>query len=598
MNRLLLAYFLLHSAACIATLPETIVVATSTPFGQSLNTVDSSAITTKQYNHIRAMLSTSPSAQVNTIGGMNTLSIRGMNEGRSLVIYDGIRLNDPSATNQEANLTSIVTHDLQSSELITGAEALYYGSGAIGGVLVLKSKQGTPGTTSAAHLEGGRYQTLDAGAQALHNTKDKHLFVSVNQWRSGTGTLWNPQQHVAMSDHVVNSHFNLKGTIDIQPHHSLTALAQGSQSHNFINTFNPKPYYLFENGDRSKTTTGSYALGHTYKLWQGRWVHRLLLSHQQNQRQYSTESLSNKFTGQTQRLVYDSDYTISDQLLLHYGGDAVKQLALTSTPSSRKALYDCAGQLKLTYRPLASWRFFVSSRIDKPQKRQAYPTVQSGVHYHFNDSTLLIASTGTGLKLPSLSNSMVTPWHKPNPHLKPEHAFVWDISLEKSFLRNRVKTKTTYYSIQLKDMITYSPAQQTSINQDKKVSRGLEFSTSLLPTDDLEMNMSFTYARATLYHPAKRALQSPRYKTSLSFIYSFCETTSAFIEGVHKSRQRHYPAVTLPSTTATRLGINHEINDHAKVYGRVENVLNQRRQEIYPYARRGTAFYAGMRIQT
>ena len=598
MKRVLPYTFLLYPSLCTATLPETTVLATPETFGQSVNTLDSSTIITKQYKSLNTMLNTSPSVQVTNIGGMSTLSIRGMNQGRSLVIYDGIRLGDPSATNHEANLAPIVTHDLESSELITGAEALYYGSGAIGGVLVLKSKQGMPGTLSLAHLEGGGYKTLEAGAQAIHNAKDKHLLLSVNQARSGKGTLWNRYQQVAMSDHTLSSHLTVKGNVDIHPHYSVMALAQGNHNRNFVNTFNATPYYLFENGDRTKTITGSYALGNTYKIWQGRWVHRLLLSHHQNRRKY-TGSNDNTFTGQSQRLGYESDYKISDQFLLHYGLEAIKNSAHTSTAvPSRKMVQDYAGQLKLDYRPVKSVRLFISGRVDKPQKLKAYPTVQSGMQYLFNESTLFIASAGTGLKTPSLANFMVTPWHQPNPDLKPEHALVWDISLEKKFLQNRFKTKVTYYHIRLKDMITYHYGQRTSINQDKKISRGLEFSSSILPTDEFEINLSFTQARATVYYPATRAFQSPQYKSSISITYHFTDGTSTFVEGIHKSRQRHFPGVTLPSTTVTRVGINHEVNDQLKVYGRIENVLNQRRQEIYPFARRGAAVYAGIRVQT
>jgi vitamin B12 transporter len=54
-------------------------------------------------------------------------------------------------------------------------------------------------------------------------------------------------------------------------------------------------------------------------------------------------------------------------------------------------------------------------------------------------------------------------------------------------------------------------------------------------------------------------------------------------------------AVTLPSFTLVNIGADWSLNEHVEVFGRVENLFDQRYEEVFSYRSPGRAFYFGIR---
>ena len=92
-------------------------------------------------------------------GGMGQLAdmyLRGTESDHTLILRDGIRLNNPSSGT--ANLAFIDTTDIKQIEVLKGPASVLYGTDAIGGVVQLVSK--TPEKTSAFITgEIGEHQT-------------------------------------------------------------------------------------------------------------------------------------------------------------------------------------------------------------------------------------------------------------------------------------------------------------------------------------------------------------------------------------------------------------------------------------------------------
>jgi vitamin B12 transporter len=92
-------------------------------------------------------------------GGMGQLAdmyLRGTESDHTLILRDGIRLNNPSSGT--ANLAFIDTTDIQQIEVLKGPASVLYGTDAIGGVVQLVSK--TPEKNSAFITgEIGEHQT-------------------------------------------------------------------------------------------------------------------------------------------------------------------------------------------------------------------------------------------------------------------------------------------------------------------------------------------------------------------------------------------------------------------------------------------------------
>jgi len=96
-------------------------------------------------------------------GGRQVLSIRGGRPKGVLVLLDGLPLNDPLSG--EADISSVPLASLASAMLVRGAGTARYGSGALGGALLLRSA-GPTNAEPVARLSVGSYGAYEASGSA------------------------------------------------------------------------------------------------------------------------------------------------------------------------------------------------------------------------------------------------------------------------------------------------------------------------------------------------------------------------------------------------------------------------------------------------
>lgn len=68
-------------------------------------------------------------------GSVQTVFMRGASSGRTLILIDGIPVNDPSMINNEFDLNLVSINDVERIEICKGAQSTLYGSDAIAGVI-------------------------------------------------------------------------------------------------------------------------------------------------------------------------------------------------------------------------------------------------------------------------------------------------------------------------------------------------------------------------------------------------------------------------------------------------------------------------------
>jgi vitamin B12 transporter len=105
---------------------------------------------------------------LNTIGSNQTVYMRGASSGRTLILLDGIPVNDPSLINNEFDLNLISLNNVERIEVCRGAQSTLYGSDAIAGVvniITLKNEVAKP-INGKATVSVGSYGTYRGNVQA------------------------------------------------------------------------------------------------------------------------------------------------------------------------------------------------------------------------------------------------------------------------------------------------------------------------------------------------------------------------------------------------------------------------------------------------
>mgnify|MGYP003147640765 FL=1 len=145
-------------------------------------------------------------------GGVNSVSIRGAEPNFTVVLVDGVALNDPTNTRGGSFDTSTVSPDHVSRvELIKGPHSLAYGSDALAGVVKLITAPDREERTSLRfYSEAQQYGAArHSGSATLAN--ERHA-LSVQATREDSGSVWQGSSR-ALTEGAAHYRFGLENTL-------------------------------------------------------------------------------------------------------------------------------------------------------------------------------------------------------------------------------------------------------------------------------------------------------------------------------------------------------------------------------------------------
>jgi vitamin B12 transporter len=137
--------------------------------GTDLTVIDSAAIERSRADSVAAVLRTVPGVSLYESGGAGSqtlVMLRGAAPQHTLVLIDGVRVNDPTSTSAQFDFSKIALADVERIEVLKGPQTALYGSDALGGVINIITKRGGKTPAMSASLEGGSYGTA-AGTLAM-----------------------------------------------------------------------------------------------------------------------------------------------------------------------------------------------------------------------------------------------------------------------------------------------------------------------------------------------------------------------------------------------------------------------------------------------
>jgi outer membrane cobalamin receptor len=161
--------------ADLAALAESVVVSagfvpvTRSGTGTAITVFDETEIRTRQLESTLDALRSVPGFTLSRSGGRGAVTSifpRGGESDFTLVLVDGIRLNDMGGSFDAAHLPAF---DLDRVEVVRGPQSALYGSDAVGGVVQLVTRRGGP-LRAIGQFEGGSFGTWRANASAAGTT--------------------------------------------------------------------------------------------------------------------------------------------------------------------------------------------------------------------------------------------------------------------------------------------------------------------------------------------------------------------------------------------------------------------------------------------
>jgi len=194
----------------------TVVSANKTPQSiqettSNITVISAEDIEEKGYQTVAQAIEQQAGIIISRSGGMGqpaSLFTRGMEGGQTLVLLDGMRLNDPSTTNGAAHLESLTTANIEQIEIIKGGQSSIWGSNASAAVINIITKTPKEGTHGSATVGYGSYNTKEISADVAYKD-EKFTAQAMGSYLKTDGfSALSPRD--AEADGHENKSYNLK----------------------------------------------------------------------------------------------------------------------------------------------------------------------------------------------------------------------------------------------------------------------------------------------------------------------------------------------------------------------------------------------------
>ncbi|HEY7610745.1 MAG TPA: TonB-dependent receptor [Alphaproteobacteria bacterium] len=620
------------AAAQDSLLPETVVSASREPLagprvGSAASVVTRDDLETRRSPTAVDILREVPGIAVGrtgSFGGQVDVRIRGAESNHTLVLIDGIKVNDPSL-GQSFDFSQLPAGDIERIEVLRGPQSSIYGSEAIGGVINIITRGGRKGLAASAFAESGSFRTLAGGAGARFGTDILKAAFHWNHLQTAGISSADRRNGNGESDPFRTNVFSGKATLTPSEYFEFSVAGRSSKSVGHFDTFqdgftipcqpsgvcvavDDRSYYVFE-----QLFGRADAI---LRLWGGRLTNRTGIAYGWTQNDALGDIFPGLFTNKSRRRKIDNQTT----LRLDTPGIARAEHRFTFLFEHERQSVLSASSFGFFEQAIASksyvgeyavglWeRLFLtgSVRFDDNDFFQDRTTYRATGAYLLREwGARLHASAGTGIKNPDLFQLFGRfPGFTPNPNLKSEQSFGWDVGVEKTFWERRATVDVTYFKNRLTDRIVVT---QATARNDIGVTRiqGIEVAAKVRPMKGLELGGAYTFTDAEDpqgNQPVRRA----KHIGSVFATYTFLgDKARVHVNARFNGPQRDTVffsdfstgAVDLHGFVLLNVAASYKIHDNVEIYGRIDNVLNQKYQEVFSFGTPGIAAFGGVRVR-
>lgn len=606
-------------------LEEVVVTATRLPTAReevasAMTVVTAEEIERKQYRTIVDVLRPIPGLNVVQQGGpgkQTSLFMRGSNANQTLVLVDGIEVNDPSSPNGAFDFGKLLVDNVARVEVLRGPQSTLYGSDAIGGVVNIITKKGEGPPRFTASAEAGSFATNNQSAGLHGGTALANYSFTFNRLETNSTSVTPDRLRPAGADDEADGFRNLSasGRIGLMPTDNLelTLLGRFLDTKNVLDVSPEDP-----NSDEDTQQLFLRAEG-TLALFDGLFEQRLAASYTDIDRLDVDEAdgLSATFSrsnneGSKLKFEWQGNLYITDQVLTlgleteeeEAESDVFFSSGFASTTSNEARTNAAYLQGKFSYFD----RLFgtLGVRVDDPDRFESKVTYRITTAYlHRETGTKLKGTYGTGFKAPTLfqlfgqSTFFGFTVFSGNPDLQPEESTGWDIGFEQSLLHDRLKLGATYFSNDIDNLIVSSEDFTTNVNLAEAETWGVEAFIEVEPLEALSLRADYSYVRADDAEIGEELLRRPKNKASFSLAYRPVPRAELSLETLFVDGRKDIDAVTFArketaSYGVTNLAASYRLAEGWRLLGRIDNVFDRDFEDPDGAAHPGIGAFVGL----
>ena len=600
--------------------------------GQQVTVLTAPQIQLDQETSVADILARTPGVVLTRNGGpgeTTSLSLRGASTDQTVVLIDGVKVNDPSSTGTGYDFANLITGDVSRIEVLRGPQSTLYGSAAIGGVVNYITADATRPLQGDVQAEGGSYGT--AYVRGGIGGKDGPATFRLSAYYNSTDS-------VSAFDRAFGGReddgFHTAGasgrfTYDLTPDVQFDERAYYTWSRNEFDGFDTPSTGFSAFGDDAEFGRTQQVVDYTglnISTLGGRLKNRLAYEYNELDRrneepgeEASYES-GNKATfdglGRVQTFDYEGTFAIAPHYTLVFGAQDERSSFSTDSPAfefpplpppTKANVSIASGYGQITGQVLANLTLTGGVRYDAHSTFGDHVTGQASAAYVVVPGTILRASFGQGFKAPSLYQ-LYSPYGSLG--LRPEEANGWDAGVEQHVFGDRLVVQATYFGRDTRNLIQFAPTDTYPYgayeNVAKTQAEGAELQLDWRATRALDITANYTFDDDEDRSPGspthgQQLIRQPKNTANLAatYVWPMKLSTSVAVRYAGNSfdtDQDTGEPVVVQTYTLVDLRASYPLREHLELYGRLENLADKHYETTYQYGTLGRAGYAGVRL--
>ncbi len=624
------------ATAADSSLDEVVVVANKAPeplskVGNSVTVLDADAIKASQLPVLSDLLATTPGLSVARSGGVGqptSVFIRGAESDQTVVVIDGVQINDPSEPGGQFDFENLLASGVSRVEILRGAQSTLYGSQAMGGVINVTSADPDSSFGGGVTAEGGSHDT-GYFSGTLGGKNDSLMWRLASNWYGTSGIPAFDERYGGTrlcASQIGGGNGQLR--YDITPDLQFDLRGYYVNSRTDFDGYDT-PNFTFGNDNEYGRVQQYFGYaGFTLRSPDRTLTNRLAYQYTSTDtREYDPDAPANEGSpstltfygvGRNQREEYQGTWEIDPHYQLVAGAQHERSTIDTDSPAfdysgpmpTRNHDTIDSGYAQLQGEVLPGLTLTAGDRYDRHDVYGGHSTGALAAAWNLNGGeTILRSSFSQGFKAPSLYQLYS---NYGNLELRPEAGQSFDAGIEQHAWAERLVASATYFQRYSRDLIEFfdcvslsnclNPSGGYYANIARAAAHGVELQSTLSATPDLTLAANYTLTDTEDKSPGSATFgnelpRRPKDMANVSAAYRWTPplTTSVAVRYAGPSYDDTANQTKLGGYVLVDLRAAYAVLDRLEVYARVENLTGKHYETEYRYGTLGRVAYAGVR---
>jgi vitamin B12 transporter len=531
-------------------------------------------------------------SQSGSFGGVAYARIRGNGSGQTLVLVDGVPVNDPSSPGGGFDFSTFDLSDVARIEVLHGPQSTLWGSDAIGGVISIVTKRPERGFGWGGFAEAGSFDTYRAGATVTGGSDRADGRLSA-VWQNSDGiSKADERDGNTEKDGFESFSLSGRGGVNIIEGVRLDMTARWTKANYDFDGFPPPNFELADTNENTRSDEREASATLSADAFGGKLQNTLQVTYMDiDRKNFDTGVETSRNKGAQTGYRYNSMLDVAKGQRLSFGVEREESSANGSdaTTNSAFAIYEWA--------PVDHLTLTGGIRYDDDDRYGSATTGKVAASWRAADNLRFRATWGQGFMAPTIFQSTFICGFcgltAPNPNLKAATSDAYDAGFD--WTLGKVDLSLTYFDQRTKNLIDFSNTAGYD-NIDLAKQKGVEVSIHAPVTKWLAVQANYAYIDGKDGFGADLP-RVPLNSGNLELILTPFAKFTGSVAVRYNDDQSDGFGPRVKGWTRTDLSAGYEFMPGLEVYGRIENLFDIHYQQIGGYGTPGLSGLVGFRIR-